>query len=126
NRRTDDYGGSFENRARFSVRGLETMRAAARRGIVLGVRFSASEFLEGGLTVEDMALYAQILEAAGAQYLSLSAGPYGSFQVIIPPMDTPAGFLLPLVDRIKSGVSVPIVAVSPFADPRDAERAHPG
>jgi 2,4-dienoyl-CoA reductase-like NADH-dependent reductase (Old Yellow Enzyme family) len=123
NQRTDGYGGSFENRARFSVRVLETMRKAARPGIVVGVRFSASEFLEGGLTVEDMALYAQILETAGAQYLSLSAGQYASFQVIIPPMDTPAGFLLPLVDRIKSGVSVPIVAVSRFADPRDADQA---
>jgi 2,4-dienoyl-CoA reductase-like NADH-dependent reductase (Old Yellow Enzyme family) len=126
NHRTDQYGGSFENRARFSVEVLASMREAARPGIVLGVRFSASEFLAGGLTVEDMALYAQILEAAGAQYLSVSAGQYASFQVIIPPMDTPAGFLLPLVDQIKGGVSVPIVAVSRFADPRDADRAIAG
>jgi 2,4-dienoyl-CoA reductase-like NADH-dependent reductase (Old Yellow Enzyme family) len=123
NHRTDRYGGSFENRARFSVRVLEAMREAARPGIVVGVRFSASEFLAGGLTVEDTARYAQILEAAGAQYLSLSAGQYASFQVIIPPMDTPAGFLLPLIDRIKSGVSIPIVAVSRFTDPRVADRA---
>jgi len=123
NHRTDDYGGSLENRARFSVRVLESMREAARPGMVVGVRFSSSEFLEGGLGVEDMTLYAQILEAAGAQYLSLSAGQYASFQVIIPPMDTPTGFLFPLVDRIKDGVSIPIVAVSRFADPRDADRA---
>jgi 2,4-dienoyl-CoA reductase-like NADH-dependent reductase (Old Yellow Enzyme family) len=123
NHRSDRYGGSFENRARFSVRAVETMREAARPGMVVGVRFSASEFLEGGLTVEDTARYAQVLEAAGAQYLSLSAGQYASFQVIIPPMDTPAGFLLPLADRIKSGVSIPIVAVSRFTDPRAADRA---
>jgi 2,4-dienoyl-CoA reductase-like NADH-dependent reductase (Old Yellow Enzyme family) len=123
NHRTDSYGGSFENRARFSVRALAAMREAARPGIVVGVRFSASEFLEGGLAVEDMARYAQILEAAGAHYLSLSAGQYASFQVIIPPMDTPAGFLLPLIDRIKSGVAIPIVAVSRFTDPRAADRA---
>lgn len=123
NHRTDVYGGSLQNRARFSVRVLETMREAAPPGMVVGVRFSSSEFLEGGLSVEDMALYAQILEAAGAQYLSLSAGQYASFEVIIPPMDTPTGFLLPLVDRIKTGVSIPIVAVSRFTDPRDADRA---
>ena len=123
NHRTDEYGGSLENRARFAVRVIETMRKAAGPGIVVGARFSSSEFLEGGLTVDDMALYAQILEAAGAQYVSLSAGQYASFQVIIPPMDTPTGFLLPLVDQIKSAVSIPVVAVSRFVDPHDADRA---
>ena len=123
NHRTDEYGGSFENRARFAVRVLETMRQSARPGMTVGVRFSSSEFLEGGLTVEETSLYAQALEAAGAHYISLSAGQYASFQVIIPPMDTPTGFLFPLVDRIKSGVHIPIVAVSRFSDPRDADCA---
>jgi 2,4-dienoyl-CoA reductase-like NADH-dependent reductase (Old Yellow Enzyme family) len=123
NHRRDEYGGSFENRTRFAVRVLETMRRAARPGMTVGVRFSSSEFLEGGLTVEETSLYAQALEAAGADYISLSAGQYASFQVIIPPMDTPTGFLFPLVDRIKSGVRIPVVAVSRFTDPRDADRA---
>ena len=123
NHRTDEYGGSLENRARFAVRLIGKLREAVRPGIVVGARMSSSEFLEGGLTVDDMALYAQMLEAAGAQYLSLSAGQYASFQVISPTMEVPTGFLLPLVDRIRSGVSIPIVAVSRFTDPRDADRA---
>ncbi len=123
NHRTDEYGGSFENRARFAVRALEAIRQAVRPGVTVGARFSSSEFLPGGLTIDDMAVYAQILEAAGAQYLNLSAGQYASFQVISPTMDMPTGFLLPLVDRIKGGVSIPVVAVSRFTDPRDADRA---
>jgi 2,4-dienoyl-CoA reductase-like NADH-dependent reductase (Old Yellow Enzyme family)/NAD(P)-dependent dehydrogenase (short-subunit alcohol dehydrogenase family) len=123
NHRTDEYGGSFENRARFAVRALGAIREAVRPGVTVGARFSSSEFLPGGLTVDDMAVYAQILEAAGAQYLNLSAGQYASFQVISPTMDVPTGFLLPLAERIKGGVSIPIVAVSRFTDPRDADRA---
>jgi 2,4-dienoyl-CoA reductase-like NADH-dependent reductase (Old Yellow Enzyme family) len=123
NHRTDEYGGSFENRARFAVRVLGAIRQAVRPGVTVGARFSSSEFLPGGLTVDDMSVYAQILEAAGAEYLNLSAGQYASFQVISPTMDTPTGFLLPLVGQIKSGVSIPIVAVSRFTDPRDADRA---
>jgi 2,4-dienoyl-CoA reductase-like NADH-dependent reductase (Old Yellow Enzyme family)/thioredoxin reductase len=123
NHRDDAYGGSLENRARFGIRALEKLRESARPGMVVGARMSSSEFLDGGLTVDDMAQYAQMLEAAGAQYLSLSAGQYASFQVISPTMDVPTGFLLPLVDRIRASVSIPIVAVSRFTDPQAADRA---
>ena len=123
NHRTDGYGGSLENRMRFALRVIDTFRRNVPERVTVGCRFTADEFLPGGLTIDDTVQYARALEAAGVDYLSVSAGVYASFERIIPPMSEPAGWLLPLAAVVKEAVSVPVIGVSRFTDPRDADRA---
>lgn len=123
NLRTDDYGGSLENRMRFALEAIRAIRAAVPERIAVGCRFSADELLPGGLTVDDTSRYAAALEAAGLDYVSVSAGVYASFKWIIPPMDTPAGWLMPVAAAIKESVGIPVVGVSRFTSPADAEAA---
>jgi 2,4-dienoyl-CoA reductase-like NADH-dependent reductase (Old Yellow Enzyme family) len=123
NHRTDEYGGSSANRMRFALRVLAAIRAAVPEHVVVGCRFSAEEFLPGGLTLSDTIPYARALVAAGADYLSVSAGVYASFKWIIPPMDTPPGWLLPHAREIRSAVDVPVIGVSRITGPAAAEQA---
>jgi 2,4-dienoyl-CoA reductase-like NADH-dependent reductase (Old Yellow Enzyme family) len=73
NRRTDYYGGPWRNRKRFLNEVMEQVRYACP-GVAVGVRISAEEHVEGGLTREEMIDLAQDLEARGADYISLSDG----------------------------------------------------
>ncbi len=73
NKRTDMYGGEWRNRKRFLNEVTEQIRYACP-GVCLGVRISNQEYMEGGLTVEEMIDLAQDLEARGVDYISLSAG----------------------------------------------------
>ena len=123
NFRTDEYGGPLENRMRFALRVIKAFRDAVPEHVTIGCRFSAEERLPGGLTVDDTMRYAQTLEAAGVDYLHVSAGVYASFRWIIPPMDVEPGWLLPVAARIKSAVSIPVVGVSRVNDPALAEAA---
>jgi 2,4-dienoyl-CoA reductase-like NADH-dependent reductase (Old Yellow Enzyme family) len=123
NHRTDDYGGSLENRARFALRAIAAIRRAIGPGLAVGCRFSAQEHLDGGLTLEDTTIYARALEAAGVDYLSVSTGVYASFVNIIPPMDYPPGWLLDSAAAIRRAVGVPVIGASRIVDPRDADAA---
>jgi 2,4-dienoyl-CoA reductase-like NADH-dependent reductase (Old Yellow Enzyme family) len=123
NLRTDEYGGSPAHRMRFALRVIAAMRSAVGEGVAVGCRFSADEHLPGGLTLEDTVGYARALEAAGVDYVSVSAGVYASFTRIIPPMDWPSGWLLGAAATIKEAVSVPVVGVSRITDPRAADEA---
>jgi 2,4-dienoyl-CoA reductase-like NADH-dependent reductase (Old Yellow Enzyme family)/thioredoxin reductase len=123
NLRTDEYGGPLENRMRFALEAIAAIRAAVPERIAVGCRFSAEELLPGGLTLDDTTRYAAALERAGVDYLSVSAGVYASFKAIIPPMDTPAGWLMPTAAAIREAVGVPVVGVSRFTAPADAEAA---
>ncbi len=73
NKRTDMYGGEWRNRKRFLNEVMEQIRYACP-GVAVGVRISAEEHFEGGLTWEEMLDLAKDLEARGADYISLSDG----------------------------------------------------
>src|SRR5581483_704091 len=123
NLRTDEYGGPLENRMRFALEAVAAIRAAVPDRMAVGCRFSATELLPGGLTIDDTTRYAKALENTGVDYVSVSAGVYASFKWIIPPMDTDAGWLLPLAAAIRDSVGVPVVGVSRFTSPKQAEDA---
>jgi 2,4-dienoyl-CoA reductase-like NADH-dependent reductase (Old Yellow Enzyme family) len=73
NKRTDMYGGEWRNRKRFLNEVMEQIRYACP-GVAVGVRISAEEHMEGGLTEAEMIDVAQDLQARGADYISLSDG----------------------------------------------------
>jgi 2,4-dienoyl-CoA reductase-like NADH-dependent reductase (Old Yellow Enzyme family) len=125
NRRTDEYGGSLENRARF---GLETLRAVKAAVPELGViyRLSVEDFFPGGLIFDEGRQIAHWAASGGADALHISAGHYRSLpsaQIVLPPMSYPDGTFLDFAADVKSKVAVPVIAVGRLGDPALAQDA---
>ena len=74
NRRTDQYGGSAENRARFPLRVAQALRDAWPRTKALGARFNGSDWVEGGVALEEVVAFGLALDAIGYDYLHLTSG----------------------------------------------------
>jgi 2,4-dienoyl-CoA reductase-like NADH-dependent reductase (Old Yellow Enzyme family) len=74
NQRTDQYGGSLENRMRFAREVTEAVRQVVPRTVALGARITGSDWVEGGLTPSDAVFCAKILKAVGLDYIDVSSG----------------------------------------------------
>ena len=125
NRRTDEYGGSLENRARF---GLEVLRAvkAAVPGTGVVYRLSVEDFFPGGLPFSEGRQIAIWAAKAGADALHVTAGHYRSLpsaQIVLPPMTFPDATFLDFAADVKKHVAVPVIAVGRLGDPATAEAA---
>jgi 2,4-dienoyl-CoA reductase-like NADH-dependent reductase (Old Yellow Enzyme family) len=125
NRRTDEYGGSLENRARF---GLDILRAvkAALPGMGVIYRLSVEDFFSGGLTFSEGRQIAIWAAEAGADALHITAGHYRSLpsaQIVLPPMSYADGTFLDFAADVKSRIAVPVIAVGKLGDPKLAETA---
>jgi 2,4-dienoyl-CoA reductase-like NADH-dependent reductase (Old Yellow Enzyme family) len=125
NRRSDDYGGSLENRARF---GLEVLRAVKVAVPDTGViyRLSVEDFFPGGLPYDEGRQIAIWAAAAGADALHVTAGHYRSLpsaQIVLPPMNMPDAPFLDFAADVKKHVGVPVIAVGRLGDPAIAEAA---
>jgi len=122
NLRTDEYGGSLENRARFALEIVAAIRERCGADYPVMFRISGAEGAEGGFDVEDAAAVCRMLEQAGVCCISVSAGNWYALHQTIGPMFLPRGYLLPLARRIKEAVSVPVIAVGRLDDPDLAEQ----
>ena len=125
NRRTDEYGGSLENRARFGLDVLRAVKAAAP-GLGVIYRLSVEDFFPGGLPYSEGRQIAIWAAAAGADALHVTAGHYRSLpsaQVVLPPMSFPDATFLDFAADVKKHVSVPVIAVGRLGDPATAEAA---
>jgi 2,4-dienoyl-CoA reductase-like NADH-dependent reductase (Old Yellow Enzyme family) len=125
NRRTDEYGGSLENRARF---GLDVLRAVKAALPDMGVvyRLSVEDFFPGGLPYAEGRQIAIWAAAAGADALHVTAGHYRSLpsaQIVLPPMSFPDATFLDFAADVKKHVGVPVIAVGRLGDPAMAEAA---
>ena len=109
NRRTDQYGGSVENRTRFARRIVEGIRREVGKELPLTVRINASDGIEGGLPIEEAAQQARILEAAGADAISVSGGLEFWSTLSVPSYPYPEGPMVPMAEKIKKAVKVPII-----------------
>ncbi|NQT71202.1 MAG: FAD-dependent oxidoreductase [Chloroflexi bacterium] len=110
NRRTDDYGGSAENRVRFPRRIVERIRKEVGSYLPILIRINGSDDLDGGITIEEAAQHAVMLESAGADAISVSRGIEFWATTTIPSYLYPNGSMLSLVDGIKKAVLVPVMA----------------
>lgn len=116
NRRTDEYGGSLERRCRFPLAVLrEVVRVAAGR-VPVTIRISVSEFLEDGLTFEEVKKICLMAQEEGAQAVSVTAGCYESIHTSIQPMFVPRGFLIPYAEELKTLLSVPVIVAGRLND----------
>lgn len=125
NRRTDEYGGSLENRLRFPVEILKGIRDSLGSDFVVGFKFSAYEGVEGGIDVQQAVDIARYMEAHGVDYLHVSVLsfplPERRFPSV-PPIYTPAPPLVELAAEVKRHVTVPVMAVGGIGAPEEAER----
>ena len=122
NQRTDEYGGSLENRARFALAVIDNVRKKVGRDFPVLYRLSANEHVPGGLTIGETKRIAGMLEKAGVDAVHVSAGCYGALQMIIPPLDLPAGLNVENAAAVKSVVNIPVVAALRINDPEMADR----
>jgi 2,4-dienoyl-CoA reductase-like NADH-dependent reductase (Old Yellow Enzyme family) len=125
NRRTDEYGGSLENRARF---GLDVLRAvkAAIHGMPVVYRLSVEDYFPGGLPYNEGRQIAIWAAQAGADALHVTAGHYRSLpsaQIVLPPMSMPDATFLHFAAAVKKAVQVPVIAVGRLGDPTMATEA---
>jgi 2,4-dienoyl-CoA reductase-like NADH-dependent reductase (Old Yellow Enzyme family)/thioredoxin reductase len=128
NIRTDEYGGSLENRLRFLLEIVSAARDAVGPGFVVGVRFTGDDFIDhmwwtknSGLTLDDGKEIAKRLEATGKlDYLFPCSGGYGPTHVA--PMYYPLGCFAYLGAAIKEVVSLPVFTISRINDPVIAEK----
>ena len=111
NRRTDDYGGSTINRARFAAEIIRGIKATAGADYPLIFRISGDELVEGGRHVDETAEIARLLEEAGADAIHVSCGMPESEYAISAPMDVEDLFNVDSAARVKAAVSVPVIAV---------------
>ena len=108
NRRTDEYGGSLENRVRFCREILQAVRAEVGEGFPVGVRLVADEEYEGGLRTDDAVEIAKLLEP-DIDFLNVSVGSYYRFYKMLSPMDDPLGYEVPKTGVVARAVDVPTI-----------------
>lgn len=118
NQRTDQFGGSAENRARFLVEMVERMRNAIGDEVPILIRFSATDYKEGGFTVADCAQVASWCYAAGADLFDISSG--GLITGVKIPLGP--GYQVPLSAELANNLEAPVTAVGLITDSAQAEK----
>ena len=127
NKRTDEYGGSFENRMRIVLEIIEDIRKKCGPDFPLGCRVSVEEFLSNiGVTedyihIQDGVKICMALEKAGVDFINVSCGLYETGTTCVEPISFPQGWRKDLIKAVKDHVSVPIIAVSSIREPAVAE-----
>jgi len=117
NRRTDEHGGSLENRMRFPLEVFDAVRAAFPADRPVTMRVSGTDWVEGGWEIEQTIEFARALEARGCAAIHVSSGGLDPRQQI------PVGpsYQVPLARAVKQGVDMPVVAVGLITDFEQAE-----
>jgi len=119
NQRTDDYGGSRENRMRFPLEVFEAVRAVWPEEKPLGMRISASDWQDDGWTIEDSVALTKQLKARGCDFIDCSSG--GNTADRPPVGPGKPGYQVPLAAQIKREAEIPTIAVGMIRDPELAE-----
>jgi 2,4-dienoyl-CoA reductase-like NADH-dependent reductase (Old Yellow Enzyme family)/thioredoxin reductase len=118
NRRTDQYGGSRENRWRFLVEVLRAVKSAVGRKLAVGVKINGDDFLvKDGWTLADARALAPVLQAEGADYLSITAGVMGGTRLTVPPLYEKQGCFTDLAAAVRREVSIPVATIGRIKNP---------
>jgi len=115
NQRADNFGGSFENRVRFPLQVFKAMREVFDG--TFGMRLSATDWIDGGWTLEETTALSLLLKDAGANFIHISsAGIAPQQQIKIGP-----GYQVPFAKHVKEKTGMPTIAVGLITDPHQAE-----
>jgi len=122
NRRTDEYGGSLENRLRCAKEIVEGIHARCGEDFPVGMRLGLKTYIrdydkatltgegEVGRTLEEGIEISKLLEKYGYNFLDVDTGTYDAFYYACPPMYNPQGFMIPLAAEAKKAVKIPVIA----------------
>lgn len=121
NRRTDHFGGSFDNRMRFLHLVIEAMRSVTPAGFALGVRLSGEEDIPGGMGIDDCVQVAEDLAALGSvDYLSITHGTRGTY---VKDSTGPDAVAVPSASRVRAATGLPVLVGQRIRDVGTAEHA---
>ena len=135
NHRTDEYGGSLENRLRAAKEILEGIKQECGSDFPVSMRLGLKTFVKGfeqasltgeeeiGRTLEEGIEIAKLLESYGYDCLNVDTGIYDSFYYACPPMYMPKGYLVELAAKAKEAVNIPILAGGRMNEADIAEKA---
>lgn len=135
NHRTDEYGGSLENRLRFAKEIVEGIKAECGSEFLVGMRMGLKSFMkdeknsdftgkhEAGRTLEESVEIAKLLEQYGYDYLNVDIGTYESFYMACPPIYIPDGVVIPYADVVKKAVNIPVLCGTRMGDPYVTDQA---
>lgn len=117
NLRTDDYGGDFANRVRFPLEVFEAVRAAFPSHKPVGIRISATDWVEGGWDLDQSVEFVKLLKQRGCAFVDVSSAS------LSPKQQIPVGpsYQVPLAARIKADIGMPTIAVGLITEPEQAE-----
>lgn len=121
NKREDEYGGSWENRIRFPLEIIKSIKQGVGEDFPLIVRVAGNDFMKGGLNNTDAKRFCEDLEGAGVHAINVTGGWH---ETNVPQItyDVPDGGFAYLAKGIKEGVNIPVFASNLLGDPIKAER----
>ncbi len=126
NKRTDQYGGNFENRMRFPEEIIRGIRFACGKSFAISLRMNGDDFLEGiqegNLTLQDGVSIAKYMEGVGADVLNVSCATTYSSYTIVEPYFYPSGWRKHVTKAIKDVVSIPVIGTNTIKSPEFAEQ----
>lgn len=117
NKRSDEYGGSLENRMRFPLEVFDAIRAAVSPEMVVGMRISATDWVEGGWDLGQSLALSEALEQRGCQFIHVSSGGLSPLQKI----PVGPGYQIEFAARIKQETSMPVIGVGLITEAKQAE-----
>lgn len=117
NQRTDQYGGSLENRMRFPLEIFAAVREAVPREVAVGMRISASDWVEGGWDIEQSVVFANELKKLGTDFMHVSSGGVSPLQKI----PVGPGYQVGFADRIRRETGLPTIGVGLITEAAQAE-----
>ena len=117
NNRADEYGGSLVNRMCFPLAVFDAVRAAMPAGMPIGVRISATDWVEGGWDIEQSIVFAHALRERGCAYIHVSSGGLSPRQQI----PVGPGYQVPFAEKIRAATGLPTMAVGLITEAEQAE-----
>ena len=120
NIREDEFGGSFENRVRLALEIVRAIRRRAGPHFILIFRISAVDLIDGGMTGDEVARFAELLESAGADIINTGVGWHESTIPTVAHVVPRAAFSY-AIRLVKKAVNIPVIASNRINDPKVAE-----
>jgi 2,4-dienoyl-CoA reductase-like NADH-dependent reductase (Old Yellow Enzyme family)/thioredoxin reductase len=121
NKRTDEYGGSLENRMRFLAEVIESVRAQVPKAFPVTVRLDGTDYEPDGITIEETVEVARLVERLGIDAIHVSGGDHHTMTFQVSPMLMPRAIHVWAAEAINGAVGVPVIASGSITLPDLAE-----
>lgn len=122
NKRTDEYGGSLENRVRFTLEAIEAVKESCGEDFPIIMKYTAYHGLEGGRELDEGLEMAKIFEAAGVSALHVDVGCYEVWNKAITTVYEEPKHQIAITNAVKQIVNIPVIGQGKLNDPKDAEQ----